>query len=152
MKLRAKQNKSKYKDTNSWLNAVYRNNKEYIDNKLSNTWGVKSGKYTPKSTFKQLVKEYMQDGLSPKKALDTLSKTTIFVEVGERLRSNAYQGIVSDKEAFKQFRELTKEKGKYTKIDMSLFEYDKKDKTYIYNKTIGIRFDNSPFEIKIWSI
>ena len=51
-KLEAKKDKYRYKSTSHWLDAVYRNNKEFIDNKL------KDVKTTNKRrVFKNLVLE-----------------------------------------------------------------------------------------------
>ena len=51
-KLEAKKDKGRYKSTSHWLDAVYRNNKEFIDNKL------KDVKTTNKRrVFKNLVLE-----------------------------------------------------------------------------------------------
>ena len=51
-KLEAKRDKGRYKSTSHWLDAVYRNNKEFIDEKLKN---VKTK--NKKRTFKNLVLE-----------------------------------------------------------------------------------------------
>ena len=51
-KLEAKKDKYRYKSTSHWLDAVYRNNKEFIDNKLKNTKSLNK-----KRTFKNLVLE-----------------------------------------------------------------------------------------------
>ena len=53
-----------YKSTDHWLDAVYRKNKAEIDKALD---GVKN----KKAAFKNAVKGYMEEGLSPEKALNT---------------------------------------------------------------------------------
>lgn len=142
VKLKAKKNKGKYKNTNAWLDAVYRNNKGFIDSKIQ----VTNPKANKKRVFKQLVQEYIDEGLSPTKALNTLSRSTIFREEYERFRENVYKGISQDKLAFKQFRQLV---GWKKKIDISLFDYDEDEKVYVYDNRITISFKNSPFEIII---
>lgn len=139
MKLEAKRKKSSYKSTDSWLDAVYKNNKEIIDQNI-----ITLGKESKKTIFKQLVKENMAEGMSPVKALKTLSKSTVFTPVGERLINNAYKGLKSDKGAYKAFRELTKENGRYTKLDLDKFRYDPNTYTYVYDNRIRISFENSP--------
>ena len=47
-KLEAKRDKGRYKSTSHWLDAVYRNNKEFIDNKLKNVNSLNK-----KRTFKR---------------------------------------------------------------------------------------------------
>lgn len=139
MKLEAKRKKSSYKSTDAWLDAVYKNNKEIIDQNI-----ITLGKESKKKVFKQLVKENMAEGMSPVKALKTLANSTVFTPVGERLINNAYKGLKSDKGAYKAFRELTKEKGRFTSIDLDKFRYDPNTHSYIYNDLIRISFENSP--------
>lgn len=149
MKLKAKYNRDHYKTVDGWLSAVYRNNKKFIDSKLGDIDSVQKSKYSPEATFKKFVKGYIQRGMTPAKALKTASNSTAFTEVGDRLRSNAYSGLSSDKEAYKTFRELTKEKGRYTKIDFNKFKWDSSANSYIYNGIIKISFNNSPYEVRV---
>lgn len=141
IKLKAKRSKSSYKNTNAWLDAVYRNNKSYIDSKLVAT----SPRSSPKTIFKQLVREYQDEGFSPTRAVNILSKSTIFTPERERLISNAWSGLRGDKEAFKEFRRLA---GWKTKIRPELLKWDKVNKVYTYNN-ITIRFDKSPAQVVI---
>lgn len=141
---KAKHNKGFYKSTDKWLDAIYRNNKNIIDKELAF-----AGK--PKRVFKQMVKEYMDEGLSPTKAVNTIARSTLFTSESERLRNNAYEALKGEKEAYKAFRELTKEKGKYTKFDQEKLHWNKDDKVYTYNNVI-ISFQNSPFGIRVWRV
>lgn len=136
---KAAHNKGFYKNTDAWIDAVYRNNKSVIDEKLAF-----AGK--PKATFKQMVKEYITEGLSPTKAVSTIARSTLFTPETERLKNNFYEGLKGDKEAYKAFRELTKEKGKYSKFDPNKLKWDKDDKVYVYGNVI-VSFQNSPFGI-----
>lgn len=142
MKLQALHSISYYKSTSHWLDAVYRNNKEFIDKKLT----VTNPKASKKTVFKNLVREYMDEGYAPTKALNTLSKTTIFTSEVERFRRNARNALRNDKETYKQFRQLV---GWKQKIDESKFVYDKKQHIYIYDGRITVSFRNSPYEIII---
>lgn len=151
MKLKASKNKGSYKTVNTWLNAVYRNNKEFIDTKLQKVQSVKTGKRSTLSVFKELVKENIEEGMRPTQALNTVAKSTVFTDVSDRLKSNAYHGLLSDKDAYKKFRELTKERGKYTKIDANKFQWDSASNSYIYG-SVRISFKNSPFEVIVGRI
>lgn len=145
---KAKHNKSYYKNTDAWLNAVYRNNKTVIDKEL----GSLSAKKTPKAIFKQMVNEYIETGVSPTNAVKTIARSTLFTSVNERLKNNFYEGLKSERAAYKQFRELTKERGKYSKYDPKKLVWDKTDKVYIYDGSVIISFENSPFGIKVRSV
>lgn len=142
MKLKAKRNKGYYKNTDAWLDAIYRNNKAVIDEAMSDVRGASA-----RSAFKEHVKAYMEQGLTPTKAVNTLSRTTIFTSKAERLRNNMYSALKQDKDAYQAFRNLTKEKGKYTEVDFSQFKWDEDQHMYIYKGQVGIDFRNSPQEI-----
>lgn len=138
---KAKKPKSKYKSTDTWIEAVYRNNKPAIDNELA--------KYgAPKKVFKQIIKEHIEEGLSPTKAMQTLARSTIFTPEKERLQSNMWSGLRNNKEAYKLFREFTKEKGKYTKFDPNKLVWDKTDHAYKYGN-VAISFQNSPYGVTV---
>lgn len=139
---KAKKAKSRYKNTDSWIDAVYRNNKEVIDNELS-----KFG--SPKRVFKQIVREHMDEGLSPTAAMKTIARSTLFTSEKERIRNNMMTALKEDRAAYKAFRELTKEKGKYTKFDPSKLVWNKDDHVYQYDDVV-ISFENSPYEVKVW--
>lgn len=145
MKLKALKNKGKYKNTEAWLDAVYRNNREFIDSKLV----ITNPRASKKTVFKQLVREYMDEGMSPTKALNTLSKTTIFTPEAERFRSNVHKAIREDKDTYKQFRKMV---GWKEKIDDSKFVYDKEQHIYVYDGRVTVSFKNSPYEIILGTI
>lgn len=142
---KAKKNKSAYKNTESWIDAVYRNNKAIIDKELSFAG-------SPKKVFKQMVKENIAEGMSPTKAVSTIAKSTLFTSEAERLRTNMLSGLKADKGAYKAFRELTKERGRYAKFDPNKLHWDSKDKVYIYGGNIIISFQNSPYGVGIKTI
>lgn len=146
MKLKAKKGKSKYKNTDTWLDAVYRNNKEFIDEKLKN---VSVPKLSKRTIFKDIVKEYSDQGLSPLKALKTASNSEIFTSKMERLHNNAFSALKADKDAYKTFRELTKEHGRFTKMDETKLKWE--NGVYIY-ENIMISFQNSPYGIRVGRI
>ena len=109
---KAKKKKSAYKNTDRWIDAVYRNNKTVINKELSFAGN-------PKKVFKQMVKQNIAEGMSPTKAISTIARSTLFTTETERLRNNMLSGLRNDKGAFKSFRQLTKEKGRYTTFDQN---------------------------------
>ena len=161
MILEAEKKKKYYKSTDEWLDAVYENNKqiinknvltEKIEDELQNRIDDITDEEVSelkKAAFKNLVKERKDEGMGWVKALKSLSKSTIFTSEKERLINNAYKALKKDREAYKAFRELSKEKGRYTKIDFSKFRYDRETHTYIYNDLIRISFSSSPKEITV---
>lgn len=140
---KAKHNKGYYKNTDAWIDAVYRNNKDVIDANL------KLGGSSPKTIFKQIIKEYIREGVKPTTAMKTLARSTIFTPTQERIKTNLWTGLKGDKAAYKEFRELTKEKGKYTAFDPSKLVWNRQDNVYIYNALIKISFQNSPYGIEV---
>lgn len=140
MKLEAARAKGKYKSTEHWLDAIYRKNKDFIDSKLN----ITNPKASKKTVFKNLVKEYIEEGYTPKKAVDILSRTTIFTPEVERFQINAIEGIREDKQVWKRFRKLA---GWKTKIDPTKLVYDKSQGIYIYDGRLTIDFRNSPRQI-----
>ena len=140
---KAKHKKGFYKSTDAWINAVYRNNKEVINKELG------SGGKSAKVIFKQMIKEYMSEGVSPTKAVSTIARSTLFTSTKERLLDNFYKGLKSDQEAYKTFKELTKEKGKYTKFDTEKLYWNPYDKAYIYDDSVVISFQNSPYGVNV---
>jgi hypothetical protein len=140
-------NKSEYKNTSEWLDAVYEKNRALIDEKLGTQYA------SPKEQFKAQVKEYMiQDNMSPTKALKTLARSRVFTEDYEAFREYAWEGLKEKPMAYKRFRELTKEKGRYSAFDPTKLRWDKRSKVYIYNDEIVISFQNSPEDVIVYRI
>ena len=155
--LKAKKDKGRYKSTSHWLDAVYRNNKEFIDNKL------KDVKTTNKRrVFKNLVLE--QSGTrfkgsltnkelnfelnkvkNPTKALKKLSRSDVFSSYKERAQENIYKFLKEEK-SIKTIKDLI---GKREKFDPGKLEWNYKDKVYEY-KGVYIDISNSPKGVKIY--
>lgn len=144
---KTKYKKSHYKNTNAYLEAVYYQNKDVINKALSD---VVSKHY--KSTFKQMVNEYVAEGRSVDKALKTIGSSSIFSTKFERHRDRIHENLTSDRQAYRIFRELTKEKGRYTKFDPLEFKWDRRSQSYIYKSSVAISFRNSPYGIEVWKI
>lgn len=156
-KLEAKRDKGRYKSTSHWLDAVYRNNKEFIDNKLKD---VKTK--NKRRVFKNLVLE--QSGTrfkgsltnkelnfelnkvkNPTKALKKLSRSDIFSSYKERAQENVYKFLKEEK-SIKTIKDLI---GKREKFDTGKLEWNYKDKVYEY-KGVYIDISNSPKGVKIY--
>lgn len=133
-----------YKSTDHWLDAVYRKNKAEIDKALD---GVKN----KKAAFKNAVKGYMEEGLSPEKALNTLERSTIFTPEKVRFRRNLLQAL-KDFDKYNEFRKMIRgEKGRFAKVYLEKFQYDREKNLYYYYTDLGdvvvIEFTNSPEDI-----
>lgn len=142
--MKSSRKRSSYKSLDHWLDAIYRKNRSEIDKALE---GVKN----KKASFKQLVKGYMEEGLSPEKSLKALERSTIFTPEVTRFRNNLIEAMKSHGR-FQEFRNMTRGfKGRYEKINLNNFRYDSKNKVYTYTTVFGdvivIRFDNSPEDI-----
>lgn len=162
-KLKAKRYKGRYKSTSHWLDAVYRNNKEFIDNKL------KDVKTTNKRrVFKNLVLE--QSGTrfkgsltnkelnfelnkvkNPTKALKKLSRSDVFSSYKERAQENFYD-VLKEHKAINRIKKIAGEKEKF---DPGRLEWNYEEKAYRYGD-VFIEIDNSPkdkkYTIKITKI
>lgn len=150
-KLEAKRDKSRYKSTSHWLDAVYRNNKEFIDNKLKDVRTTNK-----KRVFKNLVLE--QSGMkfqgsltnkelnnklnkikSPTKSLKKLSRSDVFSSYKERAQENAYR-IIKENKSIKEIKRISGDTGKFNPLKL---EWNYKEKAYRYGN-VFISFEQSP--------
>ena len=162
-KLEAKRDKGRYKSTSHWLDAVYRNNKEFIDEKLKN---VKTK--NKKRTFKNLVLEKtgfkfrgnltikelnfeLNKSKNPVKALKKLYRSDVFSSYKERAQENFYD-VLKEHKAINRIKKIAGEKEKF---DPGRLEWNYKEKAYRYGD-VFIEIDNSPedknYTIKITKI
>ena len=144
--IKANKVRSKYKNTEAWLDAVYRKNKEYIDSTFIST--TQSGK-SIKVQFKQSVKDYIygERKFTPEEALKATQRSSHFTTPKERIRANLMSRIKKEKEGefYKKFRQIAfRESGKYAKYDPDKWFYHYDDKVYTYDGRIMISFSNSP--------
>ena len=129
-KLYSAQKKSRYKNVDTWLDSVYKYNKEEIDAGL---YESKDSEMTKKESFKSLVREYHDEGKSWTESLLTYEKSEHFTTTKERIQANLIKGLKGKKEAYEEFREYSKIKGKYTRIDADKLEWDATEKRYTYD-------------------
>lgn len=152
---KAKKAFNKYKDSNAWLDAVYRNNKKKIDA----AYAVIPSPLSKKTLFKNNVREYVKRGTarSIPEALSKLERTTIFMSKSQIMYRNAIEGIKRKfPKQYKLFRELTKDwNGRYTTIDPNKLSWDKYSKVYIYDaprRKIALNYRNSPERLDVYVV
>ena len=154
-KLEAKKDKGRYKSTSHWLDAVYRNNKSFIDEKLKYVKNKKRAfknlvleqtgtKFPGNLTNKELT-ERLNAAKKPTKALKKLSRSDIFSSYKERAQENIYKFLKEEK-SINKIKDLI---GKREKLDPGKLEWNYKDKVYEY-KGVYIDISNSPKGVKIY--
>ena len=130
--LRARKRRTKYKSLNSWIDAVYRKNKAYIDKNINEKW--LEVHRDSKAAFKALVKEKLAE-VNPKTGKNyTPSEAVLKVENSKDLHrdwtsrdvtaNNFRQVFKKDKELSKKFKDLTRENGRYTSFDPKKFDWE----------------------------
>lgn len=149
--------KSKYKSLDKYLDSIYKQNKELIDRKILNEEDLKLAtnrdkllKQSKRKMFKEFVKDYMDEGNTVDQALKKLSNSRQFMDYEDLAKDNMLEALKRDKEAYKRFREATKEKGRYTKIDIQKFNYIGNDE-YAYGNVI-VSFKHSPERTEIGTL
>ena len=130
-RLKASRNRSQYKTTDRFLDAVYRKNKEYIDSHIDPELLTK---HSPKTIFKFLVKDQMQyqNQKTGKKytAIQAIRRVANSKEMNptfttsDIFHANFENLLRKDKTVFKQFRNLTRENGRFTSYDYRKLEFE----------------------------
>lgn len=152
---KAKKAFNKYKDSNAWLDAVYRNNKKKIDAAYADI----PSRLSKKTLFKNNVREYVNRGTAKSipEALSRLERTTIFMTKAQIMYRNAIEGMKHKfPQQYKLFRELSKDwNGRYTTIDPNNLSWDKFSKVYIYDaprRKIALDFKPSPERLDVYVV
>lgn len=139
MRLKARKGKRNYKTDKGWLDAVYRNNKELINDKLKFVGEKNKGK-----VFRQLIDDIKKKNkVNTYKAVQIFGKSQTFAK--ERFQENIYKALKNDKEVMKQFR---KSIGWKNKVDISKFKWNYKEQAYTYDNVV-ILVSQSPPSIKV---
>ena len=147
MKLRAKYARSHYKNDTTFLNAVYRRNKDIIDEKLGDI--AKQGGVSPLQQFKFNVfeerktlrrKGHKNAGLT--QAMNKFTESARFTPQELHFKENVAHSLRKYK-AMGVLRDLTKKS-----FNIDNLQYIG-NKSYTYNGYI-IMFDNSPKSLKIF--
>lgn len=123
-----------YKNDLTYIQAVYKNNKQLIDEKNEGI-SLPSNK-----VFKQDVLDYMEvQNISVTKAIGKVLRSRKYLSVAELSKQNLIQGLKSQG-LYKEFRELTKERGRYTKFDENKLQY-RGEGIYQYGNVFVYTFD-----------
>lgn len=136
-KLRARKNRKNYKNLDAYLNAVWNNNKEYLNEHVESFGSTKS----KRAIWKREVKSYIKNGMNVKQAIDAFNKTSAIVTDEERwgeTRLSVMKDV--DKAKFDEFR---KKVGWKHRLDSSNFvevsHYNNKNVLVYENPTTGKR-------------
>lgn len=117
--LRAKRNQATYKSVNAYIDAVYRNNKKYLDSHIEN-FGIES----KRQTFKKEVLDRLRR-INPetgkrytlKQAIDQVQRTTIVTSAEERRAQVSMTRI--QQESPEDWKEVRKAIGWKNKFEVS---------------------------------
>ena len=150
MKLRAKHGRRHYKSDESFLNAVYRNNKALIDNYLGDI-GRRAG-VTPLQQFKfnvyesRDVQKHKGRGSSIVRAMNVFTASSHFIPEDSFYRQHFMENLTKGLKRFGALKTLYKLTGK--RFDPAMVTYIG-DNMYSYHG-YTIRFKNSPQAIEIY--
>ena len=157
--------RSRYSSNSAYIRGVWNANKKYITKKVLE-WEEGGGTFGESSDpifqrFKAAVKGYMDMGYSPEKAVRSVGLMKVFSSKKENYLQFVYEQLKEYKSTYKEFRELSKEHGRYTKFDAEKLRYAG-DNTYIYNNMVRISFEypdnirvrkeNRRWELKVYAI
>ena len=145
--MKAYKKRSSYKSVDHWLDSVYKKNKAEIDSALGE--GIKN----KRASFKNAVKGYMDEGLTPEASLKALENSTIFTPETTRFRRNLIEGLKTFGK-YNEFRKMIRGfGGRWANVYLDKFQYDAEQDLYYYYTDMGdivvIEFDNSPEDIKL---
>lgn len=126
--LRAKKPRYKYKNINTYLDAVYNNNKAYLDERVETF----NSKITKRQQFKESVKEYMRKGMNVKQAIDEFQRKEAITSKEERIFEIRMSQLKEmDKEAFKEFKKKIGWKEKVDSSNATILKSDDPKKNYL---------------------
>lgn len=126
--LRAKNPRYKYKNINTYLDAVYNNNKAYLDERVE-TFNTKT---TKRQQFKEDVKEYMRKGMTVKQAIDEFQRKNAITSKEERIfEVRMLQLKEMNKDAFKEFRKKIGWKEKIDSSNATILKSDDPKRNYL---------------------
>lgn len=135
-------NVSKYKTQKSYIQAVYRANKDFIDEGYP---GVKNKR---QAFVADVMANKDQKGKKITSAVKQTLHMSIFVPYQERAKENVVSGLKKFKDEWKAFRWSA---GWNKKIEAEKFRYIG-DGTYIYDDRVQIAFSNSPEGVEITDV
>lgn len=134
-----------------YIRAVYRENKSMLEKSIAKPANQRK---TKEDAFVNLVKETKKrDRVGINKAIQSeLNKSYYADDTEGFFKENAMTALKDDKDAYKWFREHTKDKkGRYTSFDINKLKYEGSG-SYTYDGPHGllhIDFSNSPYGVYI---
>lgn len=142
-------NKKNYKNNDTYLNAVYKQNKQMIDDAYT---GIKN----KKEAFKrQIMSRMEQENSTIKSAIKKELHRDVYIPKAEKFKENAISGLKQFQE-FKKFqRSLRDKSGRFVKFDKNNVKYEGENKySYVdgFGNSFIIDFSNSPKQIKIYDL
>lgn len=154
-RLRAKHNKSFYKSESAYIEAVYRNNKAYIDSHTPQEL-IEKG-VSPKAFFKAEVFRIKQQTnaatgkkFTTNRAIKRVANSKMLnpdMTTSDIKRNNFESLLKKDKKVYKEFRNRTRKSGRFTSFDYSKLQFDgyynidgTNAAVYIYEDVVIIEF------------
>lgn len=152
---KAAHKKGWYVSEESYLDAIYRKNKELIDKSYKKAiekagTNIKMLKSSYKKYFKSEVRRLQEtNSITLKKAVKLYANYPIFKSKGEVGIDNFLSGLKKNPEAWEYFRHLNRDdKGRYLSFDPSKMAWIT-SKEVIYDNRILVSFMDSPVSINI---
>lgn len=141
--------KGRYKNNNTYLNAVYNANKKLIDDAYV---GIKN----KKEAFKrQIMTKMEQSGGTIKNTIKKELHRDVYIPSSEKFKENLVTGLKEYNELKKFQLQLRDKNGHFVKFDKQNLSYIGNNQ-YSYEDNFGnvliIDFSNSPKQIKIYNL
>ena len=151
---KAAHRKSWYMSEESYLDAVYRKNKELIDKSYKKAFEKAGTDIKVLKSFKKYFKSEVRrlqetNSITLKKAVKLYANYPIFKSKGEVGIDNFLSGLKKNPDAWNQFRNLNRdEKGRYLPFDPDKLKWIN-GKEVIYDNRIIVSFLDSPVAVVI---
>ena len=154
---KAAHKKSWYMSEESYLDAVYRKNKDIIDKSNKKAFEKAGNDVKVLKSFKKYFKSEVRrlqetNSISLKKAVKLYANYPIFKSKGEVGVENFLSGLKKDPGAWEYFRHLNRdEKGRFLPFDGSKLNWVN-SKLVIYDNRIEVSFLDSPVGVTVFDL
>ena len=154
---KAAHKKSWYMSEESYLDAVYRKNKDIIDKSYKKAFEKAGNDVKVLKSFKKYFKSEVRrlqetNSISLKKAVKLYANYPIFKSNGEVGVENFLSGLKKDPGAWEYFRHLNRdEKGRFLPFDGSKLNWVN-SKLVIYDNRIEVSFLDSPVGVTVFDL
>lgn len=154
---KAAHKKSWYMSEESYLDAVYRKNKDIIDKSYKKAFEKAGNDVKVLKSFKKYFKSEVRrlqetNSISLKKAVKLYANYPIFKSKGEVGVENFLSGLKKDPGAWEYFRHLNRdEKGRFLPFDGSKLNWVN-SKLVIYDNRIEVSFLDSPVGVTVFDL